>query len=79
VVNPSLFTNPRYDPVQDFAPISLIAVSPNVITVHPSVPAHGIGELIALIKANLASTATRLPDTSPGKCFAQRKAWTSQR
>jgi tripartite-type tricarboxylate transporter receptor subunit TctC len=52
VVNPSLFLNPGYDAVQDFAPISLIAVSPNVITVHPSVPAHSIRELIALIKAN---------------------------
>ncbi|HEX5957151.1 MAG TPA: tripartite tricarboxylate transporter substrate binding protein [Hyphomicrobiaceae bacterium] len=52
VVNPSLFANVPYDPVRDFAPISLVAVSPNVITVHPSVPARSIKELIGLIKAN---------------------------
>ena len=52
VVNPSLFVNVPYDAVKDFAPISLIAVSPNVISVHPSVPAQSVKELITLIKAN---------------------------
>jgi tripartite-type tricarboxylate transporter receptor subunit TctC len=52
VVNPSLFAKVPYDPVKDFAPISLIAVSPNVLTVHPSVPAQTVKELVALVKAN---------------------------
>jgi tripartite-type tricarboxylate transporter receptor subunit TctC len=52
VVNPSLFASVPYDPVKDFAPISLIAVSPNVISVHPSVPARTVKELIDLVKAN---------------------------
>ena len=52
VVNPSLFAKVPYDPVKDFAPISIVAVSPNVMTVHPSVPAKTVQELIALIKAN---------------------------
>jgi tripartite-type tricarboxylate transporter receptor subunit TctC len=52
VVNPSLFTKVPYDPVKDFAPISIVAVSPNVMVVHPSVPANSVKELIALIKAN---------------------------
>jgi tripartite-type tricarboxylate transporter receptor subunit TctC len=52
VVNPSLFAKVPYDPVKDFAPISLIAVSPNVLTVHPSVEAKSVTELVALIKAN---------------------------
>ncbi len=52
VVNPSLFAKVPYDPVKDFAPITIVAVSPNVITVHPSVPAKTIKELIELIKAN---------------------------
>ena len=39
VVNPSLFAKVPYDPVKDFAPITIVAVSPNVVTVHPSVPA----------------------------------------
>ena len=52
VVNPSLFAKVPYDPVKDFAPVTMVAVSPNVITVHPSVPAKTIKELIDLIKAN---------------------------
>jgi tripartite-type tricarboxylate transporter receptor subunit TctC len=52
VVNPSLFATVPYDPVADFAPISLLAVSPNVISVHPSVPARTAQELIDLIRAN---------------------------
>jgi tripartite-type tricarboxylate transporter receptor subunit TctC len=52
VVNPSLFAKVPYDPVKDFAPISLVAVSPNVLIVHPSVAAQSVKELVALIKAN---------------------------
>lgn len=52
VVNPSLFAKVPYDPIKDFAPISNIAVSPNVLTVHPDVPAKTVKELSALIKAN---------------------------
>ncbi|MGZ5170626.1 MAG: tripartite tricarboxylate transporter substrate-binding protein, partial [Burkholderiales bacterium] len=40
-----------YDPRKDFSPIGLIANSPLVVLVHPSVPAHNIRELIALAKA----------------------------
>jgi tripartite-type tricarboxylate transporter receptor subunit TctC len=52
VVNPSLFAKVPYDPVKDFAPITIVAVSPNVVTVHPSVPAKTLKELIDVIKAN---------------------------
>jgi tripartite-type tricarboxylate transporter receptor subunit TctC len=52
VVNPSLFAKVPYDPIKDFAPISNIAVSPNVMTVHPSVPAKTVKELVTLVKAS---------------------------
>ena len=52
VVNPSLQAKVPYDAVKDFAPISLIAVTPNVLTVHPGLPAKTVKELIDLIKAN---------------------------
>ena len=52
VVNPSLFAKVPYDPVKDFAPISIVAVSPNVMTINPSVPAKTVKELVDLIKAN---------------------------
>jgi tripartite-type tricarboxylate transporter receptor subunit TctC len=48
---PSLYPKLPYDPVRDFAPISLVATSPNVVIVHPSLPAKNIRELIALAKA----------------------------
>jgi len=52
MVNPSLYAHVPYDPIKDFAPITLIAASPNVLAIHPSVPAKSVKELIALIKAN---------------------------
>jgi tripartite-type tricarboxylate transporter receptor subunit TctC len=52
VVNPSLYAKVPYDAVKDFAPITLVAASPNVVSVNPSVPAKNVQELIALIRAN---------------------------
>jgi tripartite-type tricarboxylate transporter receptor subunit TctC len=52
VVNPSLYANNPYDPYKDFIPITLAAGSPNIVTVHPSVPVKTMKELIALILAN---------------------------
>jgi tripartite-type tricarboxylate transporter receptor subunit TctC len=50
-INPMLFRKLPYDPVRDFAPITLATSAPYLIAVHPSVPARSIGELIALAKA----------------------------
>jgi tripartite-type tricarboxylate transporter receptor subunit TctC len=52
VVNPSLYAKVPYDPIKDFAPVTLVAVSPNVVVVNPSVPAKTLPELIKLIKDN---------------------------
>lgn len=40
-----------YDPVKDLSPISLVAVAPSMLAVHPSVPANSVPELIALARA----------------------------
>jgi tripartite-type tricarboxylate transporter receptor subunit TctC len=50
VANVSLFSKLGYHPERDFAAVSLIASSPSLIAVHPSVPAKNIRELIALAK-----------------------------
>src|ERR1700727_1313443 len=50
IINPSMYTTIGYDPLKDFAPISLVAASPNVITVHPSLAGKNLKELIHLIK-----------------------------
>ncbi|MFM9884521.1 MAG: Bug family tripartite tricarboxylate transporter substrate binding protein [Burkholderiales bacterium] len=49
--NPHLFKKLPYDPINDFAPVSLVATSPQVLIVHPSVKATTVAELIALAKA----------------------------
>lgn len=48
---PSLYPRLSYDPVRDFAPISLVAISPQLVVAHPSLPVKNIKELIALAKA----------------------------
>ena len=47
----SLYANPGYHPVKDFAPVSLAAITPIIATVHPAVPINSIKELIAYAKA----------------------------
>ncbi len=50
-ISPSLYSKLNYDPVKDFAPISLVATVPNVMITHPSVPAQTLQEFIALAKS----------------------------
>ncbi len=61
MVNPSLYAKVPYDPIRDFTPLTLAAVSPNVIFVHPSLPAKTFKELIDLIKANPGKYAYAQP------------------
>jgi tripartite-type tricarboxylate transporter receptor subunit TctC len=61
-IGPSLFHNLGYDPRRDFAPIGLIAATPNVIVVHPSFPAHSLADLIKLGR----EAASPIPYGSPG-------------
>ncbi len=63
IINPSMYTDAGYDPLKDFAPISLVAASPNVVTVHPSVPAKNLKELIDLIKADPSKYSYSQPAT----------------
>jgi tripartite-type tricarboxylate transporter receptor subunit TctC len=52
VVNPSLYKNCPYDAEKDFIPVTLAAITPNALIVHPSIEAKTAQELIALIKAH---------------------------
>jgi tripartite-type tricarboxylate transporter receptor subunit TctC len=51
VINPSLYKSLKYDTRNDFTPIAQVAAVPNVLVVHPSVPANNVQELIALAKS----------------------------
>jgi tripartite-type tricarboxylate transporter receptor subunit TctC len=50
LVNPALYEKLRWDPYKDFVPVTNVATSPNVVVVHPGVPAKSMKELIALVK-----------------------------
>jgi tripartite-type tricarboxylate transporter receptor subunit TctC len=49
---PSIYPKLPYDPVRDFTPITLVGTVPNVLVVHPSIPAKTVPELIAYMKAH---------------------------
>jgi tripartite-type tricarboxylate transporter receptor subunit TctC len=74
VVNPALFNSVPYDPVKDFVPVTMAVTSPMVLTVHPSVPARTLQELIDVIKSNpgkfsYASGGTGSPGHLVGEQF----------
>jgi tripartite-type tricarboxylate transporter receptor subunit TctC len=50
-VAPALYKNIRYDPINDFSPVTLIATTPMVLAIHPSVPAKNLREFIAIAKS----------------------------
>jgi tripartite-type tricarboxylate transporter receptor subunit TctC len=51
-INVAVLKNLPYDPVRDFAPVSMLGTTPNVLVVHPAVPAKSFKEFIAYAKAN---------------------------
>jgi len=77
IVNPSMYAKLPYDPIKDFAPITLVAASPNVVSVNPSVPAKTLPELIELIRPNpgkysFAQPATGSTPHLAGELFKQK-------
>jgi tripartite-type tricarboxylate transporter receptor subunit TctC len=66
-LNSVLFKKVPYDPVRDFAPITLAATAPNVLIVHPSLPAQSLAEFIALAKRKPGALSYGTPGigTSP--------------
>ena len=56
-INPILYKKVNYDPVKDFAPITLIATSPFLLVVHPSLPAKNVQEFVALSRATKGGLA----------------------
>jgi tripartite-type tricarboxylate transporter receptor subunit TctC len=72
--NHALYRHLGYDPVKDFAPVALVAIQPNILVVHPSVPAHTVAEFIAYAKArpgklNYASTGVGVAAHLSGELF----------
>ncbi len=53
--NPALYAKLPFDSLKDFTPVSLVAIVPTVLAIHPSIPARSVRELIALAKAKPGS------------------------
>lgn len=51
VTSPSLYAKALYDPLRDFEPVSLLALAPNILVVHPSLPVKSVKELISFARA----------------------------
>jgi tripartite-type tricarboxylate transporter receptor subunit TctC len=76
VLNPMTMAKVPYDPIKDFTPIGILAVSTSSIVVHPSVPATSLQELIAYAKANTGklsygSAGTGTMSNLSGELFKQ--------
>jgi tripartite-type tricarboxylate transporter receptor subunit TctC len=56
-IAPAVYRRMPYDPVADFAPVTLVALTPYIVTVNASVPARTLGELIALARARPGTLA----------------------
>jgi tripartite-type tricarboxylate transporter receptor subunit TctC len=74
--NPFLFANPGYDPIKNFAAVTVAAATPVVLAVNPNVPAHTVKELVAWVRANpgkesFASPGTGTPPQLVGALFVQ--------
>lgn len=74
VVNPSLIPGSPYDPIKSFDPVTLVATSPHVVVVHPSLSPKSMGELITLIRNkpkqyNYASPGTGTTGHLAGEMF----------
>jgi tripartite-type tricarboxylate transporter receptor subunit TctC len=73
-INPSLYPKLPYDPIKDFAPVTVVAVVPNIVVANLSLPVHSIKELIALAKSEpgklaFASTGNGTPGHLAGEMF----------
>ena len=73
-INPSLQTNPTFEPLRDLAPVARLLVMPSILAVHNEVPAKTVAELIALAKANpgklsFASPGAGTPQHIAGEVF----------
>jgi tripartite-type tricarboxylate transporter receptor subunit TctC len=76
-ISPSVYPSLPFDPVKNFAPVTMVAYSPHILVVHPSVPAKSVAELVALAKSkpgklNYAASSTGSAPHLAGVEFAQR-------
>jgi tripartite-type tricarboxylate transporter receptor subunit TctC len=75
VINASMYAKLPFDPVKDFSPVAIVALVPNVLTVHPSLPVRNVKQFIALARArpgqlSYGSSSVGSPSHMSGELFA---------
>lgn len=65
-INVSLYHKLPYDPVKNFAPVAMVAVAPQILVAHPSLPARSVRELVQLAKARPGQLIYGSPGTGSG-------------
>ena len=65
-INPAVYSKARYDPVKNFAPITLVGASPQVLVAHPSFPANSLKELLAMPSEQRQKIAVGSPGQGSG-------------
>ncbi len=75
-ISPAIYKKLGYDPLKDFAPVTLMAILPSMLTTHPSLPVKNVKELVALAKARpgALSYASTGNGTSPHMLMEMFKA-----
>lgn len=63
VINPSLYATLRYNPVRDFAPITLVGTSPHVLVVNTALPATSVPDLVSLVRGRPGKYSYASPGT----------------
>jgi tripartite-type tricarboxylate transporter receptor subunit TctC len=69
----AVYKNLDYDPIKSFAPIAMVIYAPQMLVVHPSIPANSLPELVAYAKRNAGTITSDRPAmersrTCSGKC-----------
>jgi tripartite-type tricarboxylate transporter receptor subunit TctC len=82
-INPFLYAKAGFDPVRDFAPVTLVSTGPLLMTVHPGVAATSVGELVALARSRPGqihyASAAALTDLVAGRVhFFYSSVFTAQ-
>ena len=74
-VQPALQPKLAYDPLKDFAPVTLISTLPYVLAAHPSLPAHSVPQLVKLARAKPASISYGSPGHGTGAHLSAEHLW----
>jgi tripartite-type tricarboxylate transporter receptor subunit TctC len=70
-INPAVYKDLQFDPIKDFTPVTRVAFSPQLLAVHPGVPASALKEFVALAKASPGKYSYHIPYKGMGPAITE--------